>query len=110
MASGKKPKVNKIADSVVEFFEKGLRHIKGKWAGQPFVLLPWQKKIVREIFGTLKPDGTRQYKTAYIEIPRKAGKSTLASGIALYLLFEGEPGAEIYSAAGDRDQETRPET
>jgi phage terminase large subunit-like protein len=68
-------------------------------------LEPWQEKIVRDIFGTLNEDGTRQYRTVYIEIPRKNGKSELAAAIALYLLFgDREPGAEIYSAAGDRDQ------
>ncbi|MBO8158839.1 terminase TerL endonuclease subunit [Thermosyntropha sp.] len=91
------------ADQAVAFF-KALRHTKGRWAGRSFELLPWQEKIIRDIFGTLRPDGTRQYRTVYIEVPRKAGKSTLASGIALYLLFEGEPGAEVYSAAADRDQ------
>lgn len=108
MATRKKKKASsrkcgQTASRAVRFFEK-LRHIKGKWAGKPFKLLPWQRKVIRDIFGTLKPDGTRQYKTAYIEIPRKAGKSTLSSGIALYLLFEGEAGVEVYSAAGDREQ------
>lgn len=91
------------ADLAVQFF-KALRHTKGRWAGRPFDLLPWQEKIIRDLFGTLRPDGKRQYRTAYIEVPRKAGKSTLAAGIALLLLFEGEPGAEVYSAAADRDQ------
>jgi phage terminase large subunit-like protein len=91
------------ADLAVQFF-KALRHTKGRWAGQPFTLLPWQERIIRDLFGTLRPDGRRQYRTAYIEIPRKAGKSTLAAAIGLYLLFEGEPGAEVYSAAADRDQ------
>lgn len=94
------------ADRVVEFFERYLRHIKGEWAGQPFVLLPWQRdEIVRPLFGWKRADGTRKYRTAYIEIPRKNGKSTLAAGIALYLLFaDGEAGAEVYSVAADRDQ------
>ena len=91
------------ADNAVAFF-RALRHSKGRWAGQPFELLPWQEKIIRDLFGTLRPDGKRQYRTAYIEVPRKAGKSTLSAGIALLLLLEGEPGAEVYSAAADRDQ------
>lgn len=101
-ASLRKSGSNK-GELAVQFF-KALRHTKGRWAGRPFDLLPWQEKIIRDLFGTLRPDGKRQYRTAYIEVPRKAGKSTLASGIALYLLFEGEPGAEVYSAAADRDQ------
>lgn len=94
------------ADRVVEFFERFLRHVKGKWAGVRFELQPWQRdNIIRPLFGWKRPDGTRKYRVAYIEIPRKNGKSTIAAGIALYLLFaDGEAGAEIYSAAADREQ------
>jgi phage terminase large subunit-like protein len=93
------------AKDVVVFFERFLKHSKGKWAGRRFELLPFQKKILRSLFGWKRADGTRRYRTAYIEIPRKSGKSTLSSGIALYLLFgDKEPGAEIFSAAADRDQ------
>jgi len=89
----------------VAFFERLLVHVKGEWAGQPFLLLPWQKKIVRDVFGWKRPDGTRRYRTVYIEVPRKNGKSNLAAGLALYMLFlDDEPGAEIYSAAADTDQ------
>lgn len=95
----------KAAQIVVNFFEKLLVHSKGEWAGQPFKLAEWQRELIRTLFGWKRDDGTRQYRTAYIEIPRKNGKSTLAAGIALYLLFaDGEPGAEVYSAAADRDQ------
>lgn len=88
------------------FFEVFLRHSKGAWAGAPFRLQAWQAdQIIRPLFGWLRPDGTRRYRTAYIEMSRKNGKSTLASGIALYLLFaDGEPGAEVFSAAADREQ------
>jgi phage terminase large subunit-like protein len=82
-----------------------LKHSKGQTAGQPFLLLPWQKYVLGEIFGRCKPDGTRQYRQAYIEIPKKNGKSTLLAGISLYaLLADGEAGAEIYGAASDREQ------
>ena len=93
------------ADRAVEFFEQ-LVHVKGPLAGQPFKLEPWQADdIVRPLFGWKRQDGTRRYRTAYIEIPRKNGKSTLCAGIALFMLFlDGEQGAEVYSAAGDRDQ------
>src|SRR5690554_6427932 len=83
------------AEAVVQFFRTELRHSKGRRAGRPFELLPWQERIVRDLFGTLRYDGRRQYRTAYIEIPRKAGKSTLSAGIALTLLLEGEPGGEV---------------
>ncbi|MGE5553307.1 MAG: terminase large subunit [Betaproteobacteria bacterium] len=94
------------ADRAVEFFERFLRHVKGKWAGCRFELQDWQRDdIIRPLFGWKRKDGTRRYRVAYIEIPRKNGKSTLSAGIALYLLFaDGEPGAEVYSAAADRDQ------
>ena len=92
------------ADRAVNFIQ-GLKHTKGKWKGVPFNLLDWQSKIIRDLFGTVREDGNRQYRTAYIEIPRKNGKSEIAAAVALKLLFaDSEPGAEIYSAAADRDQ------
>ncbi len=81
-----------------------LTHTKGAWAGQPFRLRPWQATILRTLFGTTLQDGRRQYRTCYVEIPRKNGKTELAAAIALYLLLEGEAGGEIYGAAADLDQ------
>lgn len=95
------------ADKAAQFFPELLRHVKGEWAGQPLVLEEWQtREIVQPLFGwKRRSDDTRRYRTAYIEVPRKNGKSTLAAGIALYLLFaDGEAGAEVYSAAADREQ------
>jgi len=96
----------KYARAAINFFEKILTHVKGEWAGQPFVLQDWQRDdIIGPLFGWRRADGTRKFRTAYIEIPRKNGKSTLAAGIALYLEFaDGEQGAEVYSAAADKDQ------
>jgi len=92
-------------ERVVSFFEKVLRHSKGQNAGKPFTLLPWQHHVMRELFGRLNPDGTRQHRVGYIELPKKQGKSTTLAGIALYLTaFDSEPGAECYSAAADREQ------
>jgi phage terminase large subunit-like protein len=92
------------ADHAVQFIQN-LKHTKGRWAGVSFDLLPWQDKIISEVFGTVKKDGYRQYKTAYIEIPKKNGKSELAAAVALYLLAgDGEPGAEVYGCASDRQQ------
>ena len=99
-ASGKQNR----ADAVIDFFRRELKHTKGRWAGRPFELLPWQEEIVRALFGTVGDNGKRQHRTAYISIPRKAGKSTMAAAMALTLLLEGEPGGEVYSAAADRDQ------
>ncbi len=96
----------RAAQRVQTFFTKFLRHSKGQWAGQPFKLLDWQwREVVAPLFGWKRADGTRRYRRAYIEVPKKNGKSTLFSGLSLYLLAgDGEPGAEVYSAAVDRDQ------
>ena len=61
------------ADYAVSFIES-LCHTKGTWAGKPFELIDWQEQIIRDIFGTLKPNGYRQFNTAYVEIPKKMGK------------------------------------
>ena len=82
-----------------------LKHTKGKWRGQPFELLPWQEAIIRDVFGTVKKNGYRQYNTAYVEIPKKNGKSELAAGVALYMTCgDNEWGAEVYGCASDRQQ------
>lgn len=92
------------ADHAVNFIQC-LKHTKGKWAGRPFMLMPWQEQIIRDIFGIIKEDGNRQFRTAYIEIPKKNGKSELAAAVALYLLFgDGEASPEVYGAAADRQQ------
>ncbi len=92
------------AQHAIDFFGF-LRHSKGEWAGQPFVLEPWQQLLVWVLFGWKRADGLRRFRTAYIELPRKNGKSTLAAGIALYMLTaDGESGAEVYVAATKRDQ------
>ena len=86
-------------------FINALKHTKGKWRGVPFELLPWQDKIINDVFGTVKENGYRQYNTAYVEIPKKMGKSELAAGVALYLTCgDGEWGAEVYGCASDRQQ------
>ncbi|OFQ99756.1 hypothetical protein HMPREF2909_06035 [Alloscardovia sp. HMSC034E08] len=69
-----------LADYAVSFIEC-LTHTKGTWAGKPFKLLDWQEQIIRDLFGVVKPNGYRQFNTAYIEIPKKMGKSELAAAI-----------------------------
>ena len=74
-------------DLIVDFYTRCLKHGTGVHAGKPFKLLPWQKQIVFDLFGTFDPDtGLRRYTTAYIEVPRKNGKSQFAAGLALWLL------------------------
>jgi phage terminase large subunit-like protein len=92
------------AERAVEFFSY-LRHSKGEWAGRPFEPAVWQARITRAAFGWKRPDGTRLIRRLYLEVPRKNGKSTWAAAIALYLtVADGEPGAEVYSAATDKEQ------
>jgi phage terminase large subunit-like protein len=92
------------ADHACEFFSF-LRHSKGRWNSQIFHLSPWQTFIVGSLFGWKRADGTRRFRIAFVEVPRKNGKTTLAAGIGLYLLAcDGEAGAEVYCAATKRDQ------
>ena len=92
------------ADYAVMFIES-LCHTKGTWAGKKFELIDWQERIIRDVFGTLKANGYRQFNTAYIEIPKKMGKSELAAAVALLLCCgDGEERAEVYGCAADRQQ------
>ena len=68
------------ADYAVMFIES-LCHTKGTWARKPFELIDWQEQIIRDLFGILKPNGYRQFNTAYVEIPKKMGKSELAAAV-----------------------------
>ena len=92
------------ADYAVAFIQ-ALTHTKGRWAGAPFELIDWQEQIIRDLFGTLKANGARQFNTAYVEIPKKMGKSELAAAVALLLTCaDGEERAEVYGCAADRQQ------
>lgn len=94
------------ADFAVMFIES-LCHTKGTWAGKKFELIDWQERIIRDLFGVLKPNGYRQFNTAYVEIPKKQGKSELAAAVALLLCCgDGEERAEVYGCAADRQQAT----
>jgi len=92
--------------TVVDFFECYLTHAKGSLTGKPFLLEDWQKAILLNLFGWKeKKTGFRRFRECFIFVPRKNGKTTLAAGVALYALFcDGEKGAEIYSAAAEREQ------
>lgn len=93
------------AELSVQFFEKYATHVKGPLAGKQFCLEPWQADINRTLFGWKRPDGLRRYRICYVEVPRKNGKSTWMAGNTAYMLFaDGEGGAEIYNAAGDKEQ------
>ncbi len=95
----------KAARFAVGFFEECLTFTSGQWRGQAFTLQPWQRAIVANLFGWKRPDGTRRYREALIYVPRKNGKSELAGGLGNFLIFaDGEPGAQVYCAAADREQ------
>ena len=90
------------ADYAVDFIQS-LCHTKGTWAGNRFELIDWQEQIVRDLFGVVKDNGYRQFNRAYIEIPKKQGKSELAAAVALLLTCgDNEERAEVYGCAADR--------
>lgn len=111
------------AKTAIAFFSL-LKHSKGEWAGQTVRLEPWQQFVVWSLFGwkryiasprsmpdQLDADGlkikttVRRFRTSYLEVGRKNGKSTMAAGIGLLLMLaDNEPGAEVYTAATKRDQ------
>ncbi|MBI5933276.1 MAG: terminase large subunit [Chloroflexi bacterium] len=92
------------AARTIQFIEL-LKHTKSPFHGQPFTLLPWQRAIVSDVYGTINERGIRQYRYAYLEIPKKQGKSELTAALALYHLFaDREVNGEVYSCAADREQ------
>jgi phage terminase large subunit-like protein len=94
------------ARKVAYFFRTYLRHCMGKLQGKPFDLLRWQKRrLIYPAFGWKNTDGTRAIRTVFLYIPKKNGKSTLCAAILLYLLiYDGEPAANVFAAAGDKEQ------
>lgn len=95
-----------LADRVCQFFPRFCSHSKGEFAGQAFRPLDYQLELIlRPIFGWVDAEGLRRFRKAFIEIPKKNGKTQLIAGLALYMLLaDNEPGAEVYVAAADRDQ------
>ena len=96
---------SEAANKVIKFFSF-LKHLKGALAGKPFELADWQIYIVSQLYGWKRTsDNLRRFRTCYIEVPRKSGKSTLCSGLSLYhLVADNESAAEVYTAATTRDQ------
>lgn len=85
-------------------FATWLRHSEGDFAGQPFVLQPWQDDYLGTLFNTKLPDGRRQYQRSLLALPRKSGKTALCAAIGAYEGFFGDEGGQILIAAGDRKQ------
>lgn len=91
-----------------EYFFSSLTHTIGKWRGRPWSWIPWQRELTREMFGWVDADGFRKYRSVFVAIPKKNGKTDYASGVGGFLtMADNEPGAEVYSAAADREQAAR---
>lgn len=97
---------SKRANHAIEFIENYCKHSKGKWGGKPIILELWQKAFIAASFGFIhKIDGTRKHREILLVVARKNGKSTIASGIGLYLqIADGEAGSEVYAVATKKDQ------
>ena len=94
-----------LADGVMNWFKKYLSFTSGEWLGKQFNFIPWQEKILRILYGFVDYQGNRQYKTVFIFVPKKNGKTELSSGVALYhLIADNEPAPEVYSIASNVDQ------
>lgn len=88
------------ADAACNFFEHILKHTADEWYGKAFLLVPWQEEALSAIFGQIDEAGNRVIEMAYLEVPKKAGKSELAAGLALFvLLTTNTPGCQVYGAA-----------
>ena len=93
------------ARTILGFYFDHLVFIEGEKADQPFVLEPWQAAVVVNVFGWIRPSGFRRYREFLLWVAAKNGKSPLLAGMALFLLLcDGEPGAQVYFAAADKDQ------
>lgn len=88
------------ADAACNFFECVLKHTADEWWGKPFILSPWEEEALCAIFGQLDEDGNRVIEMAYLEVPKKAGKTEFAAGIVLLvLIITTTPGCQVYGAA-----------
>jgi len=93
------------AERVIKFIERITTHTKGELAKQPFMLEPFQKQVISDIFGNVNEDGLRITREAFLFWPRKNGKTNFLAALGLYLLVaDNEPGAEIIVCAADRGQ------
>lgn len=97
----------KTADKVCDFFPSYMTHIEGELAGQPFVLADWQQALIGCAFGWKRPNGLRRYREVFQYVPRKNGKTAMIGALLNLVCFgDREPGAQVYSAAADREQAT----
>lgn len=91
-----------LARERIEFLE--LTKLTGDFYGKPFALLPWQREVVGDVYGTVMPDGRRRYRYAYLELPKKNGKTELIASMALDHCLNDPPSGQIYCCAAEREQ------
>lgn len=94
------------ADFAEGFFPTCLQHhIGNDWNGKPFDLMPYQRYVIRALFGWKRADGIRRFRKVFLAVPKGSGKSPFGAGVGLFLaFFDGEAGAEVYAVAADRQQ------
>jgi phage terminase large subunit-like protein len=92
----------KRSREVIEFIQ--MLHLVDDFYGQQFILPAWQSEIITDVYGTVTENNLRQYNFAYLEIPKKNGKTTLIAGLSLYHLTCDPPDGQIYCCAADRKQ------
>ena len=90
------------AKQTIDFIQE--LYLTGDFHGYKFKLQPWEKEILRNVYGTIKKDGFRQYRQGYLEIPKKNGKTNLIAALGLYHLVCDPPGGEIYCCAAEKVQ------
>jgi len=97
--------IPEAAERVIDFFSR-LEHFAGKFEGKKFILTDWQKFVVYNLYGFYYKDtGRRRFRTAYLELARKQGKTALAAGLCLYhLVADNEGSPEVLLAANSREQ------
>ena len=93
------------AELACSFFPEVLRHCKGPLAGKPFHLEQWERALVGNLWGWRRPDGTRRFRTVFLYVGKKNGKTSLSAGLLLFgMTADSGPGSDCYSAAAARDQ------
>ena len=93
-----------LADYAVGFIEC-LSHTKGTWAGKKFELIDWQERIIRDLFGILKPNNYRQFNTAYVEIPKNKANRNLPPPLLFFFvaaMARNEPKSTELRLTGNR--------
>ena len=94
-----------LARRVVTWFRAHLRYSRAEWYGRPFELLPWQEAVICRLFATVNGQGRRQYRTVFLGIPKKNGKTELGAGVALRVLCaDGQHRPEVYGVASNVSQ------